>query len=206
MATLLIFGFLLGARHALEADHVAAVASLASRVRSPAEAVWHGMAWGIGHSVTLFVVGSLVLPLDFGVPSRVAALLELLAGAALLALGIDVLRRLVRDRVHVHRHDHDDGESHIHAHSHAEVGPRHSHLRRLPIRTLMVGLVHGVAGSAALVVLTASTVDSFATAIVYVTLFGLGSMVGMAALSAAIAVPLRAASNSLTWLHNGLKG
>jgi high-affinity nickel permease len=212
MATLLIFGFLVGLRHALEADHVAAVFSLTSRERSPREALRHGMAWGIGHAATLFVIGSLVLLLDLGVPPDIVTWLELLVGVALLALGVDVVRRLIRDRVHVHRHIHEDGGSHLHAHSHAGEAVvarppvhNHQHVASLPLRALLIGLLHGMAGSAALVVLLASTVDSFALGIVYVSLFGFGSMVGMAALTVAIAVPLRAARNRLGWLQNGVQ-
>lgn len=209
--SLLLLGFLIGMRHAVEADHVAAVSSLATRARSHRETIRQGMAWGIGHTLTLFVVGSAVLLLDVLVPERVATLLELAVGLMLIGLGADVIGRLVRDRVHFHLHRHGDGTAHFHAHSHAGDSmhdPRrheHDHPRRWPLRALLVGLVHGMAGSAALILLTLQTVSSPLTGLVYVALFGLGSMLGMALLSAAIAVPLRYSARHLTWLHQGLQ-
>lgn len=212
MASLLVLGFLIGMRHALEADHVAAVASLVSGRRSMSATVRHGVTWGVGHTATLFAVSAVVMVTGAAIPARLAGALELMVGLMLVGLGVDVVRRLVRDRVHFHLHQHRDGSSHLHAHSHAGE-PReaheptrhsHQHAGRFPVRALLVGLMHGMAGSAALVVVTASTVDSVGIGLLYVALFGIGSMLGMGLLSVAIAVPLRAAARGLTWLHNGL--
>ena len=200
-------------RHALEADHVAAVASLASGARSASDAIRHGITWGIGHTATLFTVSAALIVTGATLPERIAWILELLVGATLVGLGADVVRRLVRYRVHFHHHAHQDGQSHIHAHSHAgearathePTRHQHHHPRRLPVRALVVGSMHGMAGSATLVVLTAATVDSIGSGLLYMALFGVGSLLGMALLSAAIAVPLRAAAGGLTWLHNGLQ-
>ncbi|HFD80435.1 MAG TPA: urease accessory protein [Gammaproteobacteria bacterium] len=207
---LLSLGFLLGMRHALETDHVAAVASLATRSASVRETIRQGAVWGLGHTLTLFAFGSVVLLMDTVMPQRLAQGLELAVGVMLVGLGIDVLRRVIRERIHFHVHRHDDGVRHFHAHSHAgERGHpelhHHQHVRGFPLRALFVGLMHGMAGSAALILLTLQTVQSPLTGLLYIALFGIGSIAGMAALSAIIAVPLRYSARGLTWLHNGLQ-
>ncbi len=210
MNAILVLGFLLGMRHALEADHVAAVASLATRSRGTRHAMFQGAAWGLGHTITLFLACSAVLFLDTVVPERLAQGLEAAVGAMLILLGADVIRRMLRDRVHFHTHQHGDGVVHFHAHSHAgESGPhtsqhRHAHLRDFPVRALCIGLVHGLAGSAALILLTLTTVASPKLGLLYVGLFGLGSIGGMAVLSLIISVPLRS-TRGFTRLHNGLQ-
>lgn len=210
--SLLSLGFLLGMRHALETDHVAAVASLVSRSHSMGDTIRQGAVWGAGHTLTLFFFGSLVLMLDMVMPQRLADMLEFAVGLMLIGLGIDVLRRLIRDRIHFHVHTHADGERHFHAHSHAgEQGHpavhQHAHgeASRFPFRALFVGMMHGMAGSAALILLTLQSVHSPLTGLVYILLFGVGSIAGMAALSMIIAVPLRYSAKGLTWLHNGLQ-
>ena len=209
--SLLLLGFLIGMRHAVESDHVAAVASLATRSRSVADAIRQGAAWGLGHTLTLFLFGSIVLVLDAVMPERLAHTLELLVGVMLIGLGIDVLRRLIREQIHFHVHRHHDGEIHFHAHSHAgETGHdparhHHHHPEGFPVRALLVGLMHGMAGSAALILLTLQTVRSPWTGMLYIALFGVGSMIGMALLSIVIAIPLRASARGVTWLHNGLQ-
>jgi len=210
MLGLLILGFFIGMRHALEADHVAAVSSLATRSASPRECVKQGVFWGLGHTATLFIFGSAVLLLDRVLPERLASGLELAVGVMLVVLGLDVLRRLARERVHFHLHEHEDGVRHFHGHSHAR-GPvhrahHHGHWRKLPLRALVVGLVHGMAGSAALILLTLESVPSVAAGLLYILLFGVGSIAGMALLSAAIAVPLRYSAAGLTRLHGLLHG
>ncbi len=207
---LLSLGFVLGMRHALEADHVAAVASLATRSHSIGDTLRQGVAWGAGHTLTLFVFGSLVLLLDAVIPEQLAQGLEFMVGLMLVGLGLDVLRRLLRDRIHFHIHRHAGGEQHFHAHSHTgETGHaavhHHHHQGRFPLRALLVGIMHGMAGSAALILLTLQSVHSPLTGMLYIALFGVGSIAGMAVLSAIIAIPLRSSASGLTWLHNGLQ-
>lgn len=209
VSAVLMLGFLLGMRHAIEADHVAAVATLATRSHSFRHAVLQGAVWGLGHTISLFLACSAVLFLDTVVPEQLAQGLEAAVGFMLIILGIDVVRRLLRDRIHFHTHRHDSGTIHFHAHSHAgDVKPHvldhtHRHPRHFPTRALCVGLMHGLAGSAALILLTMSTVVSPQTGLIYVALFGLGSIGGMALLSLAISIPLHSARN-VTWLFNGL--
>jgi ABC-type nickel/cobalt efflux system permease component RcnA len=210
--TLLLLGFVIGMRHAVESDHVAAVASLATHSHSLADTVRQGAAWGLGHTLTLFVFGSVVLVLELVMPQSMAHVLELAVGIMLILLGIDVLRRLVQERIHFHLHHHTDGEVHFHAHSHTGEQNHdvrrhaHEHPRGFPVRALFVGLMHGMAGSAALILLTVQTVQSPLLGLLYIALFGIGSMLGMALLSFAIAIPLRYSARGMTWLHNGLQG
>ena len=153
-----------------------------------------------------------MLFLDRAVPERVADGLEAVVGLMLVALGVDVLRRLWRDRIHFHLHHHGDGTVHLHAHSHRgetrhdPLRHRHAHPEGFPLRALCVGMVHGLAGSAALLLLTVESAVAPAAGLVYIALFGLGSVAGMALLSAVIAVPLQWSARSFDWLHNGLQG
>jgi len=194
--SVLAVGFLLGLRHALDADHVAAVAALATRSRSIRETVKTGIAWGIGHTVTLFAVCAIIIVSGVAFPERVAGTLEFLVGLMLVGLGIDVILRIVRERIHVHAHAHIDQGSHIHFHSHADETNHntsahdHDHRSTLPKRALAIGLMHGLAGSAALLLLAVSQQISTAEALIYVLIFGAGSVAGMAILSAAIAWPI----------------
>ncbi|MBO0332122.1 high frequency lysogenization protein HflD [Sneathiella sp. CAU 1612] len=212
MLSILTLGFLIGMRHALEADHVAAVASLASGSKSIRETIFHGAVWGLGHTLALMAIGSLVIVMNSSVPEGLAHWLEFTVGVMLVVLGADVIRRVVRDRVHFHFHRHSSqGRAHLHAHSHrgegkhAKSAHEHTHNKSLTARVLAVGLMHGMAGSAALVVLVAGTITTTMTAILYMALFGFGSIVGMAALSAVIAVPLRYSAASMTWAYNGVQ-
>ena len=138
-------------------------------------------------------------------------MLEMAVGFMLIALGFDVLRRVIKERIHYHFHQHDKREKHIHAHSHAdekehaESKHQHEHASPFPYRTLFIGFMHGLAGSAALILLTMETISSLWMGFVYILLFGLGSMLGMAILSFVIAIPLRASSTGLTWMHNSLQ-
>ena len=199
------FGFLLGMRHAVEADHLAALASLSTRPTSWVQAVRVGAVWGLGHTVTLFIVSTIVLLADTVVPERIAWGLELAVGVMLVGLGADVLRRLLRERVHFHVHAHDDGTTHFHAHSHAEQDS-HRHRHGFPGRALVVGLIHGMAGSAALVLLAIAKAPSVAMGFVYIGVFGIGSILGMALLSVAISLPLRYSAQSMKRFENGLHG
>jgi len=207
MHSIFLAGFLIGMKHALEADHVAAVASLATGARSARETLRLGFIWAIGHSVTIFAVGATVMALETAVPDRLAVTLELAVGVMLVVLGADVLRRIIRERVHFHNHRH-GAETHFHAHSHAGEGRHsdslHAHTHGLGGRTLLVGIVHGLAGSAVLVLLTLTTLSSWVSGLGYMALFGAGSILGMAVLSGALAVPLRLTARRMTWAYNGL--
>ncbi len=210
MFGILGLGFLLGMQHALEADHIAAVSSIAARQTGAGDIVKHGLTWGLGHTLTLFAFAGAATLLGHAIPEHLTRPLETAVGIMLVGLGLNVLWRLWQDRIHFHKHGHGDGKVHFHAHSHAgEELPHarspHVHGHGFRWRSLIVGLMHGMAGSAALLVLAASQVASPVYALMYVILFGIGSMIGMGALSAIIAVPLVASANTLTWLNRSLQ-
>jgi cytochrome c biogenesis protein CcdA len=211
MLGILGLGFLLGMQHALEADHIAAVSSIAARRSRVSDIVKHGLTWGFGHTLTLFVFAGVAILLGRAIPETIAKPIEGTVGIMLIGLGAHVLWRLWRDRVHFHRHGHADGTVHFHAHSHAgdalpHARTAHAHEHGFRWRTLLVGLMHGMAGSAALLVLAATRASSPAAGLGYVALFGIGSMIGMGALSAVIAVPLAVSARFLTVANRALQG
>jgi len=124
-----------------------------------------------------------------------------------------VLRRLRRDKVHFHTHRHGSGHTHFHAHSHAgetlsdhsDSSHDHLHPGGFPVRALLVGLMHGMAGSAAVILLALETVESPMQGVAYILLFGLGSMFGMALLSVAISIPMHLSARRLSWAHHGMQ-
>jgi hypothetical protein len=176
-AQVLLIGTLLGMQHATEADHVAAVATLAARQRTLAQGMRQGAAWGVGHAVVLVAVGGIALALGQTLPPPLSRWMEMAVGVMLVLLGADTLRM---------RH---------------RAEPPHVHG---PWRALAVGMVHGMAGSAALVVLSLGAVQSWTLGLLYIALFGVGSIAGMALLSLAIALPLQLTAARLARLHGGL--
>jgi hypothetical protein len=181
--SLLAVGFLMGLRHALEADHLAAVAALTASGAPRRQALRVVAAWGAGHGGVLVLAAGAMGLARRGLPERGEAGLEAAAGAVLLALGIDVLRRARRRRLRFQAHVHADGTRHLHAHDRA----RHDHVRHPLGRALAVGGVHGLAGSAVIGIVA---LDGVAAAVAYAALLGVGSALGMLLLTASVAVPL----------------
>ena len=210
MISIWALGFIVGAGHAFEPDHMAAVSTLVSDKSSRRDIIRHGMIWGLGHTLVLLIVGGAALLLKTTIPVQFAIGLEMMVGVMLVGLGAHVIYRLRRDRVHFHRHSHQDGVEHIHIHSHQhDTTPhtpskhRHVHPDRSAWRTLLVGLMHGMAGSAAIILTTAATLNSAPLGLFYIAVFGAGSILGMAAISllmSLVLVPVRA----LKRLNNGL--
>ena len=213
MFSILALGLLIGMQHALEADHLAAVTAIAARKTSARKIISHGAFWGIGHTLTLMGVAGGALYLGLEIPVKTTAWLETIVGILLILLGGNLLARLIKERIHFHFHCHNAEKLHIHAHSHAgEEGVHekllhnHEHSNILPWRSLLIGMVHGLAGSAALLILTTQIVSSPLVGLIYVGLFGLGSVFGMAALSAFIAILLSRSATALTWLNRAIQG
>ena len=204
--TLLMFGCLVGMQHALEADHLTAVAAMSTGRVSRRALVLRGGFWGLGHTVTLLAICGVLLIAGKAISPRTEAVLEALVGAMLILLGASVLRSLLKKRPHIHVHEHDGGVRHLHWHAHSAETPhsrsahRHAHADLGIGRALTVGMVHGAAGSAGLLVLAAAA-ESVLTAIGYVLAFGVGSIVGMAALSFVASFPLRLMERSARWFN-----
>ncbi|RME14645.1 MAG: high frequency lysogenization protein HflD [Alphaproteobacteria bacterium] len=212
MLGFLALGFVMGMSHALEADHLAAMAAMsADRTGGRRRMALRGAFWGLGHTVTLFLLSGLVLVFGFALTEQRSALLEAGVGVMLVGLGVNLLWRLARRRVHFHAHSHGDGGLHLHAHSHAgETGAHaqshhdHDHPAGLPWRALLVGLMHGAAGSAGLLALALAATQSAAVALAYIVVFGIGSMAGMAALTFVVAWPLGMVERAARVVHLGL--
>jgi hypothetical protein len=185
-------GSLLGMRHALEPDHLTAVSTLVTTPTgersSSMRAAMLGASWGIGHTLSLVVVGAVLVVLRAEMPPRVADVFELFVAIMLVGLGVRAIAVAVRQGpigpTHTHHHGHV-------VHSHAGARP-HVHVGRwtLARRPLLVGAVHGLAGSGALTALVLATLTSTAARITYMTLFGFGSTLGMAVLSGLLGWPL----------------
>ncbi len=210
--SLLLLGLLTGLRHALEADHVAAVAALASRERRRRRIVQYGVFWGVGHTAILFLVSGGAVAFGWALSERFGLWVDLAVGLVVAWLGLAVLRRLRAERIHAHFHHHGDGRWHLHFHSHAgERGPhdpahhRHEHPPGPPWRAFAVGLLHGLAGSGPLVVLVAGTTGSLPSALGYMALFGVGSILGMGLLSLVLAFPLGWSARRTTRLARALR-
>ena len=210
MLSVLFLGFVIGLQHALEADHVAAVSSLVCGKSEVKGIARHGAIWGLGHTLVLVMFGGGVLFLEMTIDDAFANGLEFGVGIMLVALGGNVLTRLWRQKIHFHAHRHGSGDLHFHAHSHRGDPDPHdlsSHAHGHPgwPRTFVVGLMHGMAGTAALVVLTATTFETPGLGFVFILVFGAGSIIGMVALSAVIAVPISLTARSLTRVNTGIQ-
>lgn len=183
-----LLGLLLGMRHAFEPDHLTAVSTLVTEERRPLRGAWLGAWWGIGHTLALLLVGSMLALLHSSMPPRVSAAFELGVAAMLVGLGARSIRRGLRDEARGAVQPHAHGPL---AHQHATNG-KHLHVGRhaFAVRSLAVGLVHGLAGSGALVALVVATLPSTAQRIAYMALFGVGSVLGMALVSGVAGIPL----------------
>jgi high-affinity nickel-transport protein len=192
-------------RHATDPDHVIAVSTIVSEHRSARDAALVGAVWGLGHGVTILALGSGVILLGWVIPVRLGLAVEFAAGIMLIWLGLSTLWRVLDHPHHVHAHEHQHGEVvHSHPHSAAVSGHDHAHDpvavtwldRRLAgirvyqlLRPLMVGLVHGVAGSAAVVLLALTTLGGQRAGMLYLLLFAVGTIVGMTAVAVGMSLP-----------------
>jgi sulfite exporter TauE/SafE len=188
--TMLGVGFLLGMRHALDADHVVAVSALLARSPELRRSWFVGLCWGCGHTATLLLIGLVVLVFRVTIPGTVARACEAVVGLMLVVLGLALARSLYHEQWHLHTHDH-DGTRHIHLHSHRR-GEDHAHRHGWweSLSPVAVGMVHGLAGSAALMLLVLSTAQTLGEGVAYILLFGLGSVLGMLAVGTLISLPL----------------
>jgi high-affinity nickel permease len=188
--TILGLGLVLGLRHALDTDHLAAVSTILTQRPSLRASGMVGFSWGLGHTVVLLLAGAVVLGLRVSIPESVAIAAEFGVGIMLVFLGGMLAIRLIRERWHVHAHDH-DGAQHMHLHSHALVEDHgHGHWWRDSIRPFCIGMAHGLAGSAALLLIVLSSAQSVSEGLTYIAVFGLGSIIGMVLVGMVVSLPV----------------
>jgi ABC-type nickel/cobalt efflux system permease component RcnA len=198
-------GFLLGLKHATEADHLAAVSTMVSTRRSLWSSALVGGMWGLGHTIALFAAGVFVLLLNFQISETLERRLEFAVGIMLTLLGLNVLRKILGGgQLHFHSHGHGE-RVHAHPHTHereAAHAPEEAHVSGNSPRALLIGLVHGLAGSAALMLLIIPTIPSRVVGLAYIIVFGVGSIGGMMLMSFLVGLPFRLTARRLTRLNN----
>lgn len=214
MMAILSIGLVFGLKHATEVDHVVAVSTIVSRHKNIFHSAFVGALWGAGHTASLLIVAVIVLTLRVAIPERVSGWLELGVAIMIICLGVSALRRTLRENAHVHVHQHShDGLAHTHVHFHENetrhepaVASQHSHaVSRLGWKPVLIGMMHGLAGSGALTLLVLTQISSSWIGFLYVAIFGLGSIAGMLLMSGLIGLPFAFSSRKLTNLHQGLQ-
>jgi len=190
MATSLFLGFVLGVAHACDPDHLVAVGTLTAESKNARQASVLGMVWGIGHTIALALMGTLVLNMKWTVPDQFSFAMEAIVGLIIVILGVNLLWRSFQTlTIHTHQHSH-DGTTHAHVHIHgSNPMTHHHHVVGSKIKILGVGLVHGLAGSAALSLAVMSTMPSKMFGIIYIVVFGIGSIGGMLVMSTLLSLP-----------------
>jgi nickel/cobalt transporter (NicO) family protein len=209
----LAFGLILGFKHATEADHVMAVSTIVSEHRNLVKVAVVGGLWGLGHTLTLVAIGIVVLMLGVAIPERISQYLEFGVGLMIIGLSGTALRRIFRRPTDLHVHTHAHGTNrHSHVHfgdNHTEddeLSENHSHrVNQIGLKPLLVGAMHGLAGSAALTLLVLTQVKSLVLGISYLLIFGFGSVLGMMVVSTLIGVPFALSSRRLTKVTFGLQ-
>lgn len=215
LAAILALGFVLGMRHATDPDHVVAVTTIVTGGRSMRRAALIGAAWGLGHTLTILLVGSGIIVFKWAIPARLGLTMELAVAVMLIILGLANLGGTVRwlswtrrngstpESIHSHAHSHGD---YVHTHPHAHAPDRHPHtdnatpLARLDarlgrlapyrlVRPLVVGIVHGLAGSAAVALLVLTAIRTPSASVLYLLIFGIGTIAGMSLITAALGIP-----------------
>jgi ABC-type nickel/cobalt efflux system permease component RcnA len=236
LLSIIALGFFLGMRHATDPDHVIAVTTIVSRQRSIRHAALIGILWGLGHTITIFLVGSAIILFGVVIPPKLGLTMELSVGLMLILLGVLNLTGFTRwitetftpqspdapghPHVHSHAHTHQQGDF-VHAHPHHHEPEKHGHAEDATpvgwmdrifgqlglyqaVRPLAVGLVHGLAGSAAVALLVLTTIRDPRWAIAYLLVFGVGTIAGMMLITAAIALPFKYSQSRFARLNRGL--
>ena len=234
-----LLGLVLGMRHATDPDHVIAVTTILSREHRLAAATRIGVIWGLGHTITVLIVGAAIIVFKIAIPARLGLAMEFAVAVVLILLGVGAAASLVRKGarrmrgaspqpdellVHAHAHTH-DGATHVHPHVHigdhedahediddtthrdhripADVLPPFA-ARRPLLRSFAVGLVHGLAGSAAIALLVLSAIPNPLWATLYLAIFCIGTVIGMGLITTAIATPFMVVSRQASWIRQGL--
>jgi high-affinity nickel permease len=232
LLSIVVLGFFLGMRHATDPDHVIAVTTIVSRYKKIGHAAMIGVFWGLGHTLTILIVGSGIILFGWVIPARIGLSMEFSVGLMLILLGVLNLTGMLQwitntvspngalpGAAHSHPHSHGD-YIHSHPHQHGPEAHPHApaqtplswfdrHFARLGlyqvVRPLVVGLVHGLAGSAAVVLLVMTTIRNPKWAIVYLLVFGLGTIAGMMLITGAMVLPFAYADIRFSRLNHGLR-
>jgi high-affinity nickel permease len=230
--SIVALGFFLGMRHATDPDHVIAVTTIVSRHRTIKHAAVVGAFWGLGHTLTILAVGGGIILLGWVIPTRVGLSMEFSVGLMLILLGIMNLTGILQwiseirssapgSPGHIHSHPHTHGE-YVHSHPHGHAPESHPHKpEETPLgwldrrfgrigfyqlaRPLVVGIVHGLAGSAAIALLVLTTIQDPRWAVAYLLVFGVGTIAGMMLMTAAIAVPFTFTNARFAGINRGLR-
>ena len=214
LMAILGLGLVFGLKHATEVDHVVAISTIVSRHKDVFRSAFVGALWGAGHTASLLAIAIVVLWFRVAIPERVSGWLEFGVALMIIGLGLSALWRSLRNdaQVHLHQHSH-DGVSHTHVHFHENEtrhertsASHHSHrVLRIGWKPVMVGMMHGLAGSGALTLLVLTQISSAWVGLLYVLTFGLGSIAGMLLMSGMIGLPFALTSRTLTHTHQGLQ-
>lgn len=211
--TILLLGFLLGIKHATDADHVIAVTTIVSRARKLRHAAMVGVTWGIGHSIMIIAVGVMIILFHVSIPLRLQLLFEFVVAIALVLLGLLNISGMTKwllasyNGLHSHFHSHDRVHVHVHAHENPRLQEpaSHAHISEFVsqhgilqlIRPLLVGIIHGLAGSAAIALLVLGSISDASTGFLYLGIFSVGTIIGMTALTTLLGIPIVAGSKKI---------
>ncbi|HEX4950614.1 MAG TPA: urease accessory protein UreH [Blastocatellia bacterium] len=211
--TLIGTGFVIGLMHALEADHLAAISTIVGERKRWWSSSLVGGLWGVGHTTSLLLAGVLVLVFKLPISARVESALEFCVGLMLVGLGVNALRKLARGgTLHLHQHEH-GGHKHIHPHVHdqAEVAAHSSHDEshhgfKIGTKPVWIGMLHGLAGSAALLMVgILTTIQSPTLGLTYIAVFGIGSIAGMMLMSSLLSLPFHLTAQRFTRLNGWVR-
>ena len=204
----IVLGFLLGLKHATDADHVVAVASIVDRSKNIWRGLWIGISWGIGHTTPLLILGIIILLFKETVLDRyesIAPFFEFAVGIMLILLGAQVFWQIRRNRIHVHEHHHDE-KTHVHVHTshqfNEDISETDDHnffkigMPSFRTKSFFVGMIHGLAGSAAVMLALLPTIESTWIGIIYLILFGVGTILSMSIITILLGVPFAMSSNN----------